>query len=236
MINSIKNPNEDTSGVYMIYCVLNKKAYIGESVNIHRRFAEHRSNLKLFSKAKIPTSLRGRPSPQLYEDCKNYGKGFFLFLVLEYCERSKLNEREAYYIRSVAREDLYNQVDFWVGKRHSEMTKQKISDKNKGRRFGATLAALNSYNSKPSRAKLNRLQVFEIKREILKGTPLLKLAKKFEVNFCTIVDIAAGRGWKYISHKDGSYIFPLEDHFEEVCKFSAWPKSKSSKSIQEKLT
>lgn len=235
MLNSIKNANEHTSGVYMIYCVLNKKAYIGESVNIYRRFTEHRANLKAFSADEPPEKVANKPGPEFREDCKKYGKRFFLFLTLEYCEKSKLKEREAFYIRSVERSQLYNQIDFWVGRKHNEETRRKISIKNKGKSHLVTLETRNKVNFNPSRAKLTKEGVFEIKKRILAKTPIIVLAHEFKVDFCTILDIAAGRGWKYVSHIDGAYTFPIKDDFEKVCKFATWPKIDTLKVAQTKL-
>lgn len=68
-------------GIYKITNKLNNKVYIGQSININRRFSEH-----LYKKnQKIEIDLLGR---------KN-----FSFDVLELCEKEHLNDKEKFWIR-----------------------------------------------------------------------------------------------------------------------------------------
>lgn len=76
-------------GIYKITNKLNGKAYIGQSVNIERRFKEHCSKTGLVIEAAIA----------------KYGTDNFTFEVLEECPKELLNEREVYYIELF---DTYN--------------------------------------------------------------------------------------------------------------------------------
>lgn len=73
-------------GIYKITKKENGKAYIGQSNNIERRFAQH---CYKGEKAKIPLDIA----------IKKYGKDAFTFEVIEECSSEQLNEREAYWIK-----------------------------------------------------------------------------------------------------------------------------------------
>lgn len=72
-------------GIYKITNILNNKCYIGQSINIERRWEEH-----LYRNTHC-TFLR-------YAIAK-YGKDAFTFEVLEECSQNQLNEREQYWIK-----------------------------------------------------------------------------------------------------------------------------------------
>lgn len=69
-------------GIYKITNLINGKAYIGQSINIEGRWGQH------LRKCKYPCDAA----------IQKYGKENFSFEVLEECPRSKLNEREVYWI------------------------------------------------------------------------------------------------------------------------------------------
>lgn len=74
-------------GIYKITNLINGKSYIGQSVNIKKRWQVHccvaRTNS---SNAPIHCALR------------KYGKNSFIFEILEECDQSKLDEKEIYWI------------------------------------------------------------------------------------------------------------------------------------------
>lgn len=72
-------------GIYKITNTVNNKAYIGQSVDINRRWGEHRRNI-------------GSNKNPLYLDFKKYGLDNFLFEVIEECDFYDLDEREEYWI------------------------------------------------------------------------------------------------------------------------------------------
>lgn len=71
-------------GIYKIENILNHKIYIGQSVHIERRWAEHcfPSKKSIISKA-----------------IQKYGKENFTFQVLEECSIDELDDKEIYYIK-----------------------------------------------------------------------------------------------------------------------------------------
>lgn len=83
-------------GIYKITNLITNKIYIGQSINIPRRWAEHKS--RAYEKN---TNCYNKP---LYRSIRKYGKENFILDILEECPAEKLNEREAYYI------GLYNSI------------------------------------------------------------------------------------------------------------------------------
>ena len=86
-------------GVYCIRCKVNNKAYIGSSVDINRRWTEHKSALKA-----------GRHDNKLLqEDYNKYGADSFLYSILINCEPQNLLWYENIYML------LFNTRDISVG-------------------------------------------------------------------------------------------------------------------------
>lgn len=78
------------SGIYKITCINNGKIYIGKSVDVANRWAEHiKSSLEIGSIAKN----------QLYTLMKEKGAENFTFELLEEVNKDKLLERESYWIK-----------------------------------------------------------------------------------------------------------------------------------------
>ena len=112
-------------GIYKITSPSNK-VYIGQSINIERRF-RHYKRLVCKEQVKIHNSLL------------KYGVDAHIFEVLELCDTEELNNRERHY------QDLYDSVTnglnlLYVKSEHfngghSDESKKKISDSLKGRTF-----------------------------------------------------------------------------------------------------
>lgn len=76
------------SAIYGILNLINGKIYIGSAVNKHNRLNDHKSKL----------NLNKHPSKHLQGSYNKYGFFAFEFLVLEYCDKEALLEREKYWI------------------------------------------------------------------------------------------------------------------------------------------
>ena len=76
------------TGIYCITNRINGKRYVGSSINISKRFGEHK------------TELRGQRhiNSYLQKSYNKYGEGSFTFDVVEECGHNKLIEREEYWI------------------------------------------------------------------------------------------------------------------------------------------
>ncbi|KLA21064.1 hypothetical protein B4078_5392 [Bacillus cereus] len=75
----------ETIGIYKITNKLNGKCYIGQSINIPKRWENHKC-------------MNGNHSYPLYLAFKKYGIDNFSFEVLEYCSKEELEHKEYFYI------------------------------------------------------------------------------------------------------------------------------------------
>ena len=82
-------PNGDVSGIYKITRLKTKELYIGQSTSIDRRFQDH-----VKTALGVGTLANSRFHKVLLED----GPENFYFEILEETDKSKLRERESYYI------------------------------------------------------------------------------------------------------------------------------------------
>lgn len=82
---------EKICGIYKITNTLNGKCYIGQSVDIYKRWAEHKSNW-------MQSSQRNKC---LYRAFRKYGIDNFTFEILQKCKKDKLDEREEYWIKKL---------------------------------------------------------------------------------------------------------------------------------------
>ena len=99
-------------GIYKITNTVTGQFYIGKSVDIKRRWTEH----------KTP---KASGNDSLHSDMRKYGIDNFKFEVIEECDKEKLLERELHYIKTL--KPFYNTV----GKKVSPETRHKISVETK---------------------------------------------------------------------------------------------------------
>lgn len=87
-----------TSGIYAIYCSANDKIYIGQSLSISRRWVDHKA------------LLRKKKSKNIHlQRCWDlYGPDFFLFFVVEHCDKDSLTEREGFYLSILNHDSILN--------------------------------------------------------------------------------------------------------------------------------
>lgn len=114
----IKN---DVSGIYEIKCEVNKKSYIGQTVELRRRLIDHCRYLH-----------NGKhPNKHLQSAFNLYGANAFEYSVIELCERERLFDREIEIIAERGRNNLFNFTDGGEGPcglRHSQETKEKLRE------------------------------------------------------------------------------------------------------------
>lgn len=77
-------------GIYKITNIINNKCYIGQSVDIHKRWISH--------KASSFNPNRSDYNTPLHRAMRKHGLSNFLFEIVEECSKSVLSEREIYYI------------------------------------------------------------------------------------------------------------------------------------------
>lgn len=88
------------TGIYKIENTITGEVYIGQSVDIHARWEQHRRNA---------TAKNNVRKYALYRDMRRYGYSVFKFEIIEECAKTKLDEREDYWIFEYAKiTHLYN--------------------------------------------------------------------------------------------------------------------------------
>ena len=88
-------------GIYKITNNVNGKVYVGQAIDIKRRWQEHRSHSFLPSHISYNYAI--------HRAIRKYGINNFDFKILEECEETELNEREKYWITTLkSQEDGYN--------------------------------------------------------------------------------------------------------------------------------
>ena len=85
------------TGIYKITNQINNKCYVGQSVDIGKRWKDH---------AKCGLGIDAPQGNKLYKDMQEIGIWNFSWELLEACPRDQLNEKEKYYI------NLYQSQDF----------------------------------------------------------------------------------------------------------------------------
>lgn len=77
------------TGIYIIKNIINEKVYIGQSLDIHNRWIQHRSRLKCGC----------HENKHLQSAYNLYGKDAFEYSIIEECRSDQLNGKEIYYIQ-----------------------------------------------------------------------------------------------------------------------------------------
>lgn len=81
-------------GIYQIRNIITGKKYIGQSVDIYRRWWEH--------KARVDNKNTNCYNKPLYTAIRKYGIDNFEFIILEECLPEELNNKEAHYIQTLS--------------------------------------------------------------------------------------------------------------------------------------
>lgn len=115
---------EKKCGIYKIENLVNGKTYVGQSIDIHKRWREHKS-------VAFGNRVEKNVYP-IYKALRKYGIDSFNFEILEECKKENLLKREIYYYDNL--DSCYNVIKPMTGtfyaKNHSEETKAKIKKNN----------------------------------------------------------------------------------------------------------
>ena len=137
---------EIITGIYKITNLVNGKMYIGQSIDIYKRWKEH-NNIA------FRTTSKSYNYP-LYKAIRKYGIDNFKFEIIEECSIEKLNDKEIYYINKY-NTCIFNKNSFGYnmtlggeghrGYKHSEESKRKIGEASKGNQYAKGVNIGNQY-------------------------------------------------------------------------------------------
>ena len=115
----ILSENTNKSGIYIWKNLVNKKQYIGSSDNLRRRLNNYFN----------PNHLLTYDYMYICRALLKHGYSNFSLSILEYCEPEQCLEREDFYISCLPHEyNILPKAGSSLGSKHSEESKQKISD------------------------------------------------------------------------------------------------------------
>jgi group I intron endonuclease len=169
-----------SSGIYWIKNLVNHHIYVGSSLDIGKRWNNHRRCLRDKKKKYHAEHLRNA--------FIKYGESNFEFSILEKCGKDKLLEREQFYIDNLKPE--YNSCKIAgspIGIKWSKESRRKLSEKKKGLKMG---------EENPN-AKIDFAIASEIRNiYAIKKCTHSFLAKRFGLSLITVYRVLKNKIWK----------------------------------------
>lgn len=171
----------------VVYCwqnIVNKKIYIGSSINFWRRFLSYSTNLIIKKNSRI--------NRRLMNSTKCYGFDKFALFILEILSdqdsESYVRGREQYYF------DTYEPFNDEIGYNFYSkaiLSPQDLRDRrgNVGNRQKGSECAVSKFDEK---------DIIDIKKRLIAGEKLHVIADCYQVTMATISDIRRGKTWKHV--------------------------------------
>ena len=160
----------EQAGIYVVTNLVNNKKYIGQSVNIRRRFKSHH----LVDYCNINNC---NYNTKFYQAIRKYGIDNFKVEILELCEDiKKLDEKEIKYIEQFDTfKNGYNSTkggQSWSENIHSKETEEK--------RKQTRLKNQSLMSENHPRAKLTNQEVWDIRQRYIDGESVLDIYQDFK--------------------------------------------------------
>jgi group I intron endonuclease len=192
-------------GIYQIINIIDNKKYIGQSINIKRRWTEHKRDLK---KNKHKNLL-------LQRAWNKYGCESFKFEILVICNKKQLKQKEKETVEKILETKRYNILKNYdslagsnnpfYGKTHTKSVKEKLSklaknrtgfkNGNYGNKYSNITKIKAGHNKK---TKLTNDQVIKIIK--MKNITHQKIADIYGVSRTMITRIKNGTRWGLITN------------------------------------
>lgn len=144
------------SGIYQVINSVNRKSYIGSTVDLKKREYAHFSRLRAFN----------HPNILLRRAFVKYGD-VFEFNILELCPKDKLLEREQYYLDSIYPEYNINPTaGNSLGVRHRQETIEKIKVTQTGKRKTKSTKDRISLSNRGNKSKTGQITPLDTRKKI----------------------------------------------------------------------
>ncbi len=159
---------KNRKGIYLITNVINKKQYVGSSINVYYRIQTHKCKL----------AKNKHKNPKLQNGYNKYGLSNFAFTILEFVDDiNDLLKREQYYIDNL--KPWYNILPIAgnvLGLKHSNETIKKCIEASK-RRKGTHH---NGHKGRVFKFDKNTLEVLDVYSSTGHAAEFLKIKGKIE--------------------------------------------------------
>lgn len=189
---------EKICGIYCIENLIDGKKYIGQSVNIKKRFHDHKYKLR---KSQHINDF-------LQRAWNKYNEDSFKFYILEECDKNKLNELEVYYINIY--NSFNNGYNLSIGGNSigymSDITKQKISNSHKNKN-------LDEKEIEKMRSVQKSIPIYQIDMNgniIKEWFGAREASKKLNINQSCIRACLENKRKSYLIYKDFIWIYKNE--------------------------
>jgi group I intron endonuclease len=195
----VKKCLSNNGGVYCWYNTLDKKIYIGSSINLWRRFKNY--------KQVFINSKSNRINYKLFNSIKTHGVKIYKFYILELFNGNQddLRKREQFYLneyKPFADDGCGYNIKSKVGDIKPSFFSNESREKIRQRHTGE--------NSESS--KLTNVTVLEIKTKLSEGVTLKELASMYNVSTTVISNVKSGKTWDHIKASDD-----IEGILKEMC-------------------
>lgn len=194
-----------TCGIYKIENKINGKIYIGQSINIERRWSEHKSR-------SLSETYNKDYNMKIYKAIRKYGLNNFKLSIIEECSEDKLKDKEIYWINyynSMDSDFGYNTDNGYIPTHFAKLNDTEYNNlcedlKNNllslddiSKKYNISLSYIYEVNRGDNfrknedenyplrnsniKNRLSENEITEIKNDLLKGLPLIQIRNKYNI-------------------------------------------------------